>query len=153
MADMLIKPIQTKPILSDHHYWIIIDGTGRITLRNCHFLRKVEFQTTSTPILSAMPEPTGDVPVMYPNSSISTSNDAHATVGHPMRGTHTSWLQWIHCMPSRVPRALFYLFLHKIVGPKELSAPHMVLLSCGRGRGEMSEQEGIISLEADWHEY
>ena len=44
-------------VLCGCQYWIRVDGSGRITLRNHHFLRKEEFQTMSTPIPSTLTEP------------------------------------------------------------------------------------------------
>ena len=78
-----------------------VDGSGRITLKNCCLVRKMEFQAMLTPILSALPEPTGtaiDIPVMHPDFPMSASNDTHAAVGyrheafthHHALGTHSA---------------------------------------------------------------
>ena len=98
-------------ILQNSLYQIRIDESSRITLRDCCFLRKVEFQTMSIPILSALFEPTCsacNVSVTYPNSPIS------AAVEHPMEDTYRSCPWYSYCMPSRIPLALFRLFPHNI---------------------------------------
>ena len=59
---------------------IRVEESSRISLRNCHFLRKAEFQTTSSLIPSSLPEPTGsasDVPVTHSSSPIPSTNDTH----------------------------------------------------------------------------
>ena len=71
-------------VLPEYQYYSRINGSGRITLRNHHFLRKVGFQTMSTPIPSALPTCTASyILVTNSNISIPASNDTHATVKHP----------------------------------------------------------------------
>ena len=43
--------------LPDWQYWIRVDGSGRITLRNRRFLRKCKLKPAPTPILSTTPGP------------------------------------------------------------------------------------------------
>ena len=96
-----INPTNQPTNHLDCQYQIKVDISDKITLRNCYFLRRVEFQTMFSPIPYALPVSTdsaSNVPVMHSDSPISASNDTHATVGHSQQealtyhhvlGTHT----------------------------------------------------------------
>ena len=123
--------------LPDHQYWNRIDGLGRITLKNCHFLGKVEFQTMSTHIPSALVKSSdcvSNVPVTHPNSPISASNNVHAEIKHATRGIYKSSCHHNpHHMPSRILQALSRQLLNNIVSSKELSALCRALPTCEGG--------------------
>ena len=57
-------------VLPDHQYWIRVDGSGRITLRNHCCLRKCEIKTTLILLPSAMLVPiisTSNAPLLHPD--------------------------------------------------------------------------------------
>ena len=104
-------------VLPDCQYRIRADGSGRIMLRNCCFLRKWEVKTMPTPILSAMPEPTNptsNIPLMHPDLPLSSRNDAHTAIRCPTEGTCTSTCLW----SSKILWALYRLFPHYKLGLK-----------------------------------
>ena len=64
---------KTITVLPDRQYRIRVDGSRRIRLRNCRFLRKWEIKAAPTPIPSATPVPitsTSNAPLLHPNHPI-----------------------------------------------------------------------------------
>ena len=90
-------------VLPDCPHQIRVDGSGRIMLRNCHFLRKLDVKAMSTPIPSAIFEPTSptsNVPLMHPDPPTSSSNDAHEAIRCPTGGTYISKYLGEYCITS-----------------------------------------------------
>ena len=118
------KVIATLP---NRQYRIRVDGSGWITLRKHHFLRKCKFKTAPKPIPSATPAaitPTINTPLLHPDPLISSSNDT------PKQTTHTLTHSW----SSKIPRALSRPLSHNRLGLKERHSPHTTQPTCGRQR-------------------
>ena len=78
----------------DHQYQIRFDGSERITLKNCCFLRKCESKATLTLIPSATPgliTSTSTAPLLHLNHPTFSSNDMRAVIERPPpKATYTS---------------------------------------------------------------
>ena len=104
-------------VLPDRQYQIRVDGSGRITLRNHHFLRKCEFKTAPTPIPSAtlgLITSTINAPLLYSVPLTHSGNDTRTAVEPPPKQTtHTSLRPW----SSKISQAVSGL--HNRQGLKE----------------------------------
>ena len=119
---------QVIKTLPNHQYRVRVDGSGRITLRNCRFLRKLETPTTPPPIPNAVPEtstpnpnPTflkPNIPVLQTMGTGITSNTAQPS---SMTQTKTPW-------------ALSRLLPRNQPGLKELIPPQRPLPSHDGGK-------------------
>ena len=75
-------------VLPDHQYQIRVDGSGRITFRSYHFLKKCKIKAAPTPIPSTTPVPitsTCHALLLHPNHPISSSNDTCTAIKPPKR--------------------------------------------------------------------
>ena len=107
----------------NHQYRIRVDGSGRNTLRNYHFLRKCELKPAQTPISSATPgpiTPSSNSPLLHPNPQTSSGNGTCTAIEPPKQTTYTS-----PCFQSVIiPWALSRLLPHNWLGLKEEYSPH-----------------------------
>ena len=102
-------------VLLDCQYQIRVNGSGRITLRNHHFLRKCILKSTPTPIT-----PTSNAPLLHSYSPTSSSNGTHTAIEPPKQATYTSPHLWL----LRIPWALSRLLPYNRSGLKEGYSPH-----------------------------
>ena len=121
-------------MLQNRQYRIRVAGSGRITLRNRRFLRKLEAPAAATPIPSALPIP--------PESTTSDTNTpiqlSEGSTTTPLRGpVSPSPIQTPRPVPAKIPRALSRLFPCNQPGRKELISPQRRLCSRNGERGEM----------------
>ena len=118
-------------VLPNRQYRVRVAGSGRITLRNRRFLRKLSAVTAPAPIPSALPV-SSDIgaPIRQTEASdASTSPRGPASPG-PINTTQP--------MPAKVPRALSRLFSCNNPGRKELLSPQRPLRSRNEdGGGEI----------------
>ena len=119
----LMSPLWAWSVQSDCQYRIRVDGWGRITLRNCHFLRKCELKSASTQISSAIPgliTLTSNAPLLHSYLPTSSSNSTRTAIEPPKQTTYTSpYLQLL-----RIPQALSRLLAHNRLSLKEGYSPH-----------------------------
>ena len=123
-------------VLPERQYKIRVDGSGRITLRNRHFLRKYNITAAATPIPSATPVPIAlitNTPHGYSNSQTPSIYNTPARIEPPKDTTYMSTSP----RSSKIPRALSRLFPHNRPDLKELHDPHKPLPAHGGGEEEM----------------
>ena len=115
--------------LPDRQYWTRIDGSGRITLRNRHFLRKCELKPATTQIPSATQRtitPSSNASLLHPNPPTSPGNGTCTAIDPPPKQTtYTS----PHLQSLRIPQAL------SRPGLKEGYSPHTTQPTRGWGEG------------------
>ena len=115
--------------LPDHQYWIRVDRSGRITLRNLCFLKPAP-----TTIPSATPgpiNPASNIPLLHPYPSTSSCNGTHTVIEPHKQTTYTS----PHLQSSRIPQTLSRLLPHNTPGLKEGYSPHKTQPTRGGGEG------------------
>ena len=117
-------------VLPDHQYRIRVDGLGRITLRNCQFLRKCKIKPAPTPIPSATPVPmtsSSNAPLLHPDPP--TSGNGTCTAIEPPNKPRL-WL-------SRIPQTLFRLLSHNRPGLKQGYSPQIIWPTHLWGKGDV----------------
>ena len=110
--------------LPEQQYQIRVNGSRRITFRNCRFLRKCKLKPAPTPIPSATPgliTPSSNAPLLHPYPPTSSSNDTHTTIEPHKQTTYTSQRQ----RSLRIPQALSRLLPHSKPGLKEGYNPYI----------------------------
>ena len=108
---------QVVEILPNHQYHVRVDGSGRITLRNHRFLRKLETPTTPHPIPSAAPETSTPNPNPMP---LKPNTPVLQTLG---TGITSNTAQPSSMTQTKTPRTLSRLLLHNQPCSKELIPP------------------------------
>ena len=103
---------QVVETLPNHQYRVRVDGSGRITLRNRRFLRKLETPTTPPPIPSTEPETSTPNPnPLKPNTPVLQTMGTGITSNTAQPSTMSQ---------TKLPRALSRLLPHDQPGLKEL---------------------------------
>ena len=114
--------IETLP---HNQYQIRVDGSGRITLRNRRFLRKLETPVTPHPILS----PSNGTPILERNGESKTpalqTTDSEKAPQPPLPLNSTN--QPAVTTQAKPARALSHLLPHNKPGLKELIPPERPL--------------------------
>ena len=108
---------QVVETLPNHQYRVRVNGSGRITLRNRRFLRKLETPTSPPPIPSAAPETSTSNPNPTP---LKPNTPVLQTMG---TGITSNTAQPSSMMQTKTPRALSRLLPHNQPGLKELIPP------------------------------
>ena len=105
--------------LPNRQYRVRVAGSGRVTLRNRRFLRKLRALAAPAPIPSALPVPSDiGAPIQQPEGSDATPPHGPGSPG-PINTPQP--------MPTRIPRALSRLFPCNKPGRKELLPPQRPL--------------------------
>ena len=121
---------QVIETLPNHQYHVRVDGSGRITLRNHQFLRKLDTPTILFPIPSAVPETSIPNPTPHrPNTLVPQTMDTGITSSHLTSNT----AQLSTSTQTKAPRALSRLFPHNQPGLKELIPPQRPQPTCYGG--------------------
>ena len=123
---------QVVETLPNHQYHVRVDGSGRITLRNRRFLRKLETPTTPPLIPSAAPEtstPNPNPMPLKPNTPVLQTMGTGITSNTTQPSTMTQ---------TKTPQALSRLLPHNQPGLKELIPPQRPLTS--RNGGDVEGQ-------------
>ena len=79
-------------VLPDRQYQIRADGSGRLILRNYHFLTKCKIKASPTPIPSGIPKPITsiiNVPLLHPDPLTSSGNDTCTAIELPKESMYT----------------------------------------------------------------
>ena len=122
---------QVIEILPHNQYRIRVDGSGRITLRNRRFLRKLETLVTPHPILS----PSNGTPILEGNDESKApalqTTDSETAPQPPLPPSSTN--QPAVITQARPARALSRLLPHNKPGLKELIPPERPLPMGGGG--------------------
>ena len=69
-------------VLRHCQYWIRVDESGRITLRNHRFLWKCKTKAAPTPIPVSITS-TSNTPLLHPDHPISSANEIHTAIEPP----------------------------------------------------------------------
>ena len=128
--------VQIIETLPHNQYRIRVDGSGRITLRNRRFLRKLETPMTPHPILS----PSNGTPILEGNSESKApalqTTDSETAPQPPLPMSSTN--QPAVTTQTRPTQALSRLLPHNKPGLKELIPPERPLPM--RGGGDIKHQ-------------
>ena len=129
--DIAGRIVETLP---NRQYRIRVAGTGRITLRNRRFLRKLKIPIIESPIPSALP--------LSPEPTITDMSTPHQPANKTGNGGITLQrdLESHRQAPpsrTRIPRALSRLFPYNRPGNKELIPPQRPLCFCDGERRQM----------------
>ena len=138
-CDITGRMVETLP---NHQYWIRIDGSGRTTLWNRRFLKKIQTPAVPTPIPIAFSEPPKPTFHDAPQTKRIVTTSLRKLASPSVTPTPKP-------MPTKVPRVLSRLLPCNRPGRKELISPQRLLCPrvVGRGRGDVDWTSYLPSQE------
>lgn len=125
-------------VLDNRQYRIRVDGSGRVTVRNRRFIRRINVPVKTLPI------PSAGTPVMVSNSSLSpnaspfTPPNTSASIPHNPSANTVIHSNRPGTSPKKIPKALLRILPYNNAGFRELEPPNRPRTRSGtEGGGEM----------------